>query len=612
MSEMKFSELDFNTIKDNLKNFLKTQEQFKDYNFEGSSISILLDLLAYNTAYNSFYLNMLSSEMFLDSAYLRDNVLSRAKHLGYLPNSVRSLTAVVDVEYDYSRTQQTMPSGILQLNRDDEVFALVDSKKFYFTVKTPKEVTISESTTKKVTIKSVELIEGRRFKHSYTVQEDTGTKQRFIIPNDNVDISTLNVTVKKSASNSEIISFKRFTDITTLSTTDAVYYIQAYDATQYEVVFGDGILGKKLEVGNVITLDYIVSSGNESVGAKLFKPTLNRIGKVDGSVDLLGMPIVNITCVTPAYGYADVESISSIKLSAPNFYQSQNRTVTKSDFETLLKKEIPGVEYIRVWGGEENDPPYYGKVFCAIKPETGFSLNTYDKVTIIDRYIRPKSILSLDLEIVDPEYIGLVVNTTVNYFPQKTSKTKSEIVELVYSAIKKYRDDNLKGFDSDFRFSKMLKYIDGVDTSIESNDTEIKLKYKITPTINLFYDINIQLNNGIFVGSAQNPSIISTPFFYKGTLAKISDDGNGKLYVYAETSNGNVILNSNLGDIDYSKGKMSIRNLYVTDIPNDLSNIDILIKPAKSDIIAYRNQIINLDNDDIIVNSLDLNTVKLS
>lgn len=609
MSEIKFSELDFNTIKENLKTFLKTQDQFKDYNFEGSSLSILLDVLAYNTTYNAFYLNMLSSEMFLDSAYLRENVLSRAKHLGYLPSSVRSLTATVDIEYKYS-TNATPPNGILKLSKNDQLYSMSDGNKFYFTVKTPKEIAVSSSI-KNYIIKDVELIEGKRLKHSYTVKADTGIKQRFVIPNDNVDVSTIEVTVKKSQTNSEITAFSRFTDITTLKPTDPIYYIQAYDATKYELIFGDGILGKKLEVGNIITIEYVVSSGNDAVGSKIFRPVLTTVGSVNDDKDI-GGPITVVTCTKPAYGYSDMESIDSVKLSAPNFYQSQNRTVTKSDFETLLKKEIPGVEYIRVWGGEENDPPYYGKVFCAIKPQTGFSLNTYDKVTIINKHIRSKSILSLDFEIVDPEYIGLVVNTTINYFPQKTANTESQIKDLVNSAIRTYRNDNLKGFDSDFRFSKMIKYIDAVDNSIESSDSSILLKYKVFPTLNLFFDKTIKLNNPISIGNTQTSAITSSPFFYKGTLSKMADDGNGNLIVYAISSNKMEILNSKLGTIDYLNGTITINNLYVTSIPEDLYHIDIFIKPAKNDVIAYRNQILNLDDVDIMVNLVDLNTIRLS
>jgi hypothetical protein len=614
MSEVKFSGLDFSEIKNNLKNFLKNQNQFKDYDFDGSSMSILLDVLAYNTSYNAFYLNMLSSEMFLDSAFLRENVLSRAKHLGYVPNSVKSLRAKVDITFNYNKTISgtliDVPNNIIQINRNDELYTLIDSKKYYFTVNTPKEILINENN-RTVTIKDVELVEGKRFQHSYVVTEETNPKQKFIIPNTDVDISTLIVKVKKSLTNSTVTHFTKFNDITTLSANDSVYYIQPCDKNKYEVIFGDGILGKKLDVGNIVVLDYIVSSGDAATGAKLFKPVKVKIGSIDGSVLDIGNPDITITCKETANGFMDLESINSIKLMAPNFYQSQNRAVTKSDYETLLKKEIPSIEYLRVWGGEENDPPYYGKVFCAIKPVTGFSLNQDDKKNIIDNYIRPRTILSLDVDIVEPDYMGLIIDTSVNYLPQKTGKSDAEIKQLVLNSIKSFKENNLKGFDSDFRYSKLLKAIDLSDDSIESNDTKIKIKYRVIPTFNTNINYEIKLNNSISLLTSSN-SIDSTPFFYKGVLSKISDDGSGKLIIYYEKNNEKVILNSNIGVVDYALGKINIQNLFVTAIPNGIPYIDILIKPKNNDIIAYRNQILNLDVSDINISLIDLNKVKLS
>jgi len=602
MTHVKYDKLDFDTIKSNLKQFLKSQEQFKDYNFEGSSLSILLDVLAYNTAYNGFYLNMLSSEMFLDSAAMRESIISRAKHLGYVPRSVNSLRATINISIDVSSVAN--PQGRIYINRDTEFTTAVDNKKYTFIPE--RSLYLELNSAKRYATTGLTLIQGTRLKHQYVIDLNAPLKQHYVIPNALVDLSTLVVTVKQSATNSAEEVFTQAKDINLLSPKLPVYFIQPYGDGLYEVVFGDGILGKGLETGNIVTLDYIASSGDGAKNAKTFVPAKLLSPDASGRT--------TITCTQAASNYVGPESNDSIKLVAPRAYAAQNRAVTKLDYETILKKDIPIIEHLRVWGGEENDPPIYGKVFCSIKPISGFELNTDDKKRLIDNYIKPRSILSLDVELVEPEYIYITTNTTVNYFADKTNKQDGDLKKIVVDGIKNFKIANLSGFDADFRHSKLVRTIDSLDSAIESNTTDVKIKYRLVPPFYTYFNKDITLNNAIDTGDAKNnnSAINSTEFIYKGTSVKLADDGLGKLYLYYTLNNTRVIVNNNVGTVDYANGKIHIENIYVDRIPRDQIYIDIFIKPKNDDVISLRNQILRLEEEDITVSTVNLNKIKLS
>jgi hypothetical protein len=602
MTTLKYNNLDFNEIKQNLKDFLKSQDQFKDYNFDGTSLSILLDVLAYNTAYNAFYLNMISSEMFLDSASLYSSVASRAKHLGYVPSSAKSLRAVVDVTI--TPNILSAASGRLYINRDIVFRATVDGLPYDFVPENP--VYTELNSLGKYSIRNLSLIQGKRLIHTYTVDNNLPIKQRFVVPNKLVDLSSLIITVTKSATNPLEEVFTLADDVTTLSPTKSIYFIQPYEDGLYEVVFGDGILGKKLENGNIIKLDYVVSAGDKAAGARNFVTT-RTFNIVGGSTN-------SIVCTQPAYGYVAPETIDSIKLVAPRAFSSQNRAVTKLDYETLLKRDIPIIEHIRVWGGDEADPPVYGKVFCSIKPKSGYALNTDDKTRLIENFIKPRSILAMDVEIVEPDYIYLSVSTKVSYFADKTDKQDDDIKKIIVDGIKQFKTNNLIGFDSDFRHSKLVRTIDTLDSAIESNTTDVKIKYRFTPPFYTIFNQTIYINNPIDTGDAANEAsaINSSEFVYKGSTVRLSDDGKGKLYLYYTLNNKRVVVNSNAGTVDYAVGKISIENIMVDRIPNNQIYIDIFVSPKDNDVIAYRNQIIRLEDEDISVDIVNLNKLRLS
>jgi hypothetical protein len=299
-------------------------------------------------------------------------------------------------------------------------------------------------------------------------------------------------------------------------------------------------------------------------------------------------------------------------------YDAQSRAVTKGDYEILLGKDIetiePKIQYLRVWGGEENSPPEYGKVFCAIKPETGLALNTAEKMRILEKYIKTKNMISTQVEIVEPEYVGLVVDCTVNYFSNTTTRQADEIRQLALSKILAFRDSNLNGFDKDLRKSKLVKEIDSADSSIESNVTKLTMKYRIVPSLARRYSTTIRLFNAIDKGDVANNSrsIKSTPFYYANNLVVLGDDGKGNLGVYrANVAGANSPLLS-VGTVNYETGELKITNLIVDSIPGNLNFINIYLYPANDDIIALRSQILLLENADINVSVLDLTRVKLS
>lgn len=606
MAEIKYTELDFALIKENLKNFLKSQDKFKDYNFDGSGLSILLDVLAYNTSYNGFYLNMIANEMFLDSASLRESVLSRAKHLGYVPRSRSALKAYVDFQVSFLSEDAVLPTNFLLSNTQEFYTNYNDSRYTFYPV---KSVYFEKLADRQYIARNVELIEGKRLSHTYTVDTTSAVKQRFIIPNSGVDTSTLVVSVKESATSSNITVFRQATDITTVSATSASYFLQPYQADQYEVVFGDDIIGKAVVDGNVVVLEYLVSSGDGATGASIF-----RTGKLN-NITVVGNQTSVVTTISAANGYAEEESIDTIKLLAPRSYEAQNRAVTKYDYETLLLKDVSTIEYVRVWGGEENVPPEYGKVFCAIKPKTGTSLNYDDRNRILTTFIKPRNLVSLEVVIIEPEYIGVMITSVVNYDSNKTTSDANIIKSLVFDAIDEYKTTHLNGFDSDFRFSKLTKFIDDADPSIESNVTDVTIKYKVIPTLNTRNKFSIVLNNEIDRGDFTNniSAVTSSSFYYNNARVSLADDGEGTLFMYYVSNDSTkIIVESKVGTVDYASGTITIENLLVTSISDNLNYINFYVMPKYNDVIALRNQMILIQEEDIDVTVVDIQKLKLS
>lgn len=595
MAQTKYTELDFAKIKENLKTFLRSQDQFKDYNFDGAGMSVLLDLLAFNTAYNGFYMNMLASEMFLDSAVLRDSVVSRAKHLGYTPRSARSAIAKVDIEvFPSFGPGNTSPTNIL-VPTSQKFYTTVDNKTYYFS---PVQSILIQPVGGAYKAEDVELIEGVRLTHRWTYDASSQPRQRFVIPNANIDTTQLYVTIQESETSTAKKLFVRHEDINEVTGDDQIYFLQETTDRKYEIVFGDGIIGKALEDGNVIIVDYLISSTDAALGANNFTP-VTKIGGYDQN---------KITTKEAAKDPEEQETSDNIKRFAPLTYDAQNRAVTRLDYETLIKKDNPNIEYLRVWGGEDHEPPQYGRVFVSLKPYTGLTLSEDQKARLIETFIRPRNPISIEVIIVEPDYMRLVVNTTVLYRSSNTTLSSADIQSEVLSAIDTFRASELNGFDADFRYSKLVRTIDDSDESIEGNLTDIKLKYRIYPPFNVPTKFEINLNNEISKGdSANNDSAInSTAFVYKGVTTYVGDDGKGDLYLYRIVNEQKVIIQTGIGTVDYTNGNILLDAFLVQSIPDGLDYVDFVVELEDQDVNSLRNQILLLEDEDISVLIKDL------
>jgi hypothetical protein len=405
------TELDFDAIKSNLKNFLRQQSEFQDYDFEGSGLSVLLDILAYNTHYNAYYLNMVANESFLDTALLRNSVVSHAKKLGYTPRSTRTSRAIVNVIVDTGNSTTgtlTLPRGYFFLSNE------IDGRTFKFT-------TLQDYTTNKIgttfTFNNVEIFEGQINRYSYTHSDLSNPKQLFDLPDQTIDTNTLRVSVRPSVSNTDISVYNLSTDVITSVGDEEVYYLQEGINGKYQVYFGEDVFGKKLPDGAVVTFEYLVSTGSSSNFANNFV----------SSTTLSGFSDIVIDSVSSAAGGTIRESVDEIKFAAPLQNISQNRAVTKNDYIKLIQQKYPFFEAVNVWGGEENDPPVYGKVFISAKPVNGFEVSDTIKQYVIENILKPISILTVSPEIVDVDYNYLRISSSIFYDSTKTTLSQNEM-----------------------------------------------------------------------------------------------------------------------------------------------------------------------------------------
>lgn len=577
-------ELDFDGIKQNLKEFLQGQSQFSDYDFDGSSLSILLDILAYNTHYNALYKNLAVNESFLESASKRNNVVSRAKGLGYIPNSAKCPSATIDIRI--SGTSST-PS-VLTLPRYSAFTTLIDGETYLFYTMEDMTTTYSNN---QYLFQNVTILEGNPLSYTYQVADGV----RYYIPNPDVDLSTLVVNVKENATTLSYTSFQLASDFLVLDSTSNVYFIKEIEDELYEIEFGDGVLGSKLSNGNVVTIEYMTTNKTAANSAKVFS--------YQGSSILGGT--VTITTKTAAAGGTDIEDIESIRFNAPKYYASQNRGVVVDDYVALIKKNYTNVDSVSVWGGEDNDPPIYGKVFICIKPSASTKLTDKEKNLIIKDVIDKKNVIVVIPEIVDPEYIKVEVTTSVYYNPKATSRSASDISTLVKQSIADYNDTDLNKFDKMLRFSKLSRIIDQSEESIVNNITTIKLHRPFEAAYNVYSQYVINLGNPIYYSGYAEQSIQSSSFYIYGNDNPhyLEDDGVGniRLYYLAE-NNLKVYTNNNIGTVNYTSGKVVINNLNITRLNEP--ELKLIFKPQSNDVVSLRQQLVIIPDDYIIVDSI--------
>ena len=563
MAQLEVTELDFQSIKENLKTFLQSQEEFQDYNFDGSGLSILLDVLAYNTHYNGTLAHFLSNEMFIDSAVKRNSVVSIAKTLGYTPTSRRS--AVADVTFEIKPVVGYAPTS-LTISRDTVFTASAGSKTYNFYPKEDATASLSTLLSNQTGFSfPLELIEGKRISNRFTVDQ-TNTSGPFVLPNQNIDTTTIRVRVVKSSTVQDITSWNYYDDIMSVEPTTRAFFVEEGPSGLYEVRFGDGIIGAALEVNNIVLIDYIVSSGAGANNISTFSAT----GTFTGSTEVKTIYVNN-----NAAGGQEKQSIDSIRYNAPKFNSTKNRVVTSDDYEALIKSRFSNINSITVWGGEDNIPPIYGKVFVAIQPLPGSIITQSDRDIIIRDIIRPRSVVSIQPEFVDPITTYLSLNVTVDYDRTNTTLTSSRIESEVTTVINNYFTNNLNKLQKNFYYSKLSAAINATTSSIFSNSIQIVMHRRIpvitgiTEQYTVYF--NTQLENESFRTSNFTTTITGQQY-----EVYITDS-----HVDAGDSIGNLVMKrvvddtivSTVGTIDYDAGVINIPTLLIDSLSGGQSEL---------------------------------------
>lgn len=590
MATLRISELDFINIKRNLKDFLSNYRDdngdviFSDYDFEGSSLSILIDVLAYNTHYNAYLANMLANELFLDSAVKRESAVSIAKQIGYVPRSVTSARATITFEV----ASPTDNPQSLTLPRYHPFTTNIDNIEYTFVNLDP--VTI-ESINGTYIFNDVEIAEGNPFEISYRAT-NPGTNEKYVIPNETVDTTTVRVIVQNSFSDVTSSLYTLVTDITGVTPESNVFYIEENATGKYEVFFGDGVLGRKLTPGNIIRVQYLLSNGSNCNVSSSFIQRFTSSETVGG-----GTVVTPISTVVNSTGGADRETLENIKFNAPKFYSTYNRAVTANDYKALIRREFPLVESISVWGGDQNVPPKYGKVLISLKPYDGFEISDAVKNQIQENILSTRSIIGITPEFVDPEFIYIGINTKVRFDADTTSADQGTLRRLIDTTIRRYFQDNLQQFDNDFVFSRLTKLIDDAETSIIGNVTKLHVQKRITPSIgvdNIYqFDNVIKMNNPLVAGTVRSTAF---NFFYDGDiiLSRMLDDGLGNIRVVSVTDS--TLLQDLYGTVDYTTGVITIPAFRYQGYSGGATDIRINAEPSNPDIQANNNQILVLDD----------------
>jgi len=586
---------DFDNVKANLKTFLKAQTEFKDYDFEGSGINILLDTLAYNTHYLGFNMNMLANEMFMDSSSLRSSIVSHAKTLGYEVDSARAPFAEVNVVLNDSSKSSAIMSAGTKLN------TTVDGVDYQFV--NIADITAG-STGTEIPFNNLKIYEGTYVTVRYTV-DSSDVNQRFILADKRSDTTTLTVKVQTSSSDSTTATYTKTSDISTLTNLSEVYFLQEVEAQKFEVYFGDDVLSKALSDGNIVILQYVVTNKSASNGASVFTSS----GAIDTVTD------ITVTTVNRASGGTEGETLDSIKLNAPLDYAAQGRCVTSEDYKLFAKKLFPQAQAVMVFGGESGsfDPSLgvistasYGRVYISIKSTTGNNLTEAQKVQLINDF-QKYNVASITPVIIDPEITYIILDVSFKYNSNKTTKEKSTLVSNVTTTITNFNNNELKSFNNMFRHSHFTGLIDDTDTSILNNITNVTLAKKITPTLNTAAGYNMYFNNALYNPHAEHNKsiggiITSSGFLVSGDATNeqfFDDDGDGNLRRYYFVDIVKTYSDETAGTIDYSTGHIKINSLDITSISDvdgvSSTTIRITSIPDSKDIVPVRNQILEID-----------------
>jgi len=585
-TKLEISELDFDGIKGNLKTFLSQQDEFTDYDFEGSGMSVLLDTLAYNTHYLAYNANMLANEMFIDSADLRSSVVSKAKQVGYTPTSTTAATATINV------LMNNASGASLTMTRGTKFTTTLDGQSYSFVNNADVSISPDNGVYQ---FSNLSITEGSYLNYKYTASA-SDIDQRFIIPNDNVDTTSLTVKIQESSSDSTTNTYTLATGITGLDSTSKVYFLQEVENGRYEVYFGDGALGQPIADGNIVILDYVTCNRDAPNGASTFT--------LSGNIG--GFTSATITTVSNANGGTGPESISSIKFNAPRDYSTQDRAVTAEDYKVLVKGLYANAQAVQVYGGEDAATPDYGKVYISIRAKSGSNLTVATKNSIVQS-LKSYAVASVTPVIIDPETTYITLTTSFKYDSGATVKDISTLQTNIINAIANYNNDTLEDFTGMFRHSKLTEAVNNADTSILSNITTVKLYKFVTPTLSEGLKYTLSFNNAFYNPHSGHNStaggiISSTGFKINGDTTNehfLDDDGAGILRLYYVSGTSRVYTSSTYGTVDYATGEVILTSANITSISNvdgaASTRIRVFAIPSSNDIIPVRNQVLEID-----------------
>jgi len=589
MPYTQLANLDFADIKASLVDYLRANSDFTDYDFEGSTLSTMLDVLAYNTYYTAFNTNMVINEMFLDSASLRDNVVSLAKQIGYRPRSTTAPLAKLDFSLAYAG--QGTPPATCVLKRGTGFTTSFDDAIYQFVVVDDHEAPLNGNT---ANFGTVDVYQGTLIKQSFTINTAL-KKQKFVLNNPGLDASTIKIRVYETESSTTYQTYDVADNILDLDSSSEVFFVEETLDEQYELFFGDGVYGKKLQHNNFVEVTYVVTDGEDANGAKTF--SFSGIITTKAGQPFQFNP--TITTVSAAQGGAEIESVSSIKYSAPKTFAAQDRAVTQDDYASIVRKVFPATADIITFGGEQDDPPEFGKVKIAIKPKVGTALSSFTKKDIVKK-LKDYTIASVTPEIIDPSILYIELSSVVSYKSSKTTETKAEISKKVTTAVDEYTaSSQTEKFNGRFRHSRYAAVIDGADPAISSNITNVTLRKDFYPTLNsTFYYELCFLNE--FKDSCDDPVMKSTGFVvseYPSFTVYLEDDTAGKIDLYRLNSltGEKVYVQREVGEINYEKGEIKLYDLTIISGSFSDNKIEIRVEPASKDVNAVREVYLDVD-----------------
>jgi len=582
------SNLDFTQIKTALKEYLRAQTSFTDYDFEGSVWSNLLDVLAYNTYYTAFNTNLVVNELFLDSATLRDNVVALAKQLGYRPKSITAPKALVSFNVEFSGTA---PREII-LKKGTGFVTSFDDNLYQYVATEDHTASVVNG---EASFSQVAIYEGSLITNTFTV--NTGLQsQRFILQNPAIDTTSIRVKVYPSANATSYKIYQLADNILNIDPSSNVFFIEEIEDEKYEVFFGDGILGRKLENGEYIEISYLITNGSDTNGARSF--TFSGVLEDLEENSDYPLSIVNVTTNAPASGGEEVESISKIKFNAPKYYGTQDRAVTAADYAAIVRNIYPAVADIIIYGGEEAEPPEYGKVKISIKPNNSAALSSYTKQEIV-RELKKYMVASVTPEIINPSILYVELSSKIFYNRQITTLVPEEIRSKVISGLQNYIDtSDVEKFNGKFRYSKAVGVIDDADRSINSNQTTVMMRKDFYPSINSTFFYEVCFQNQFYI-DCEEPVMQSSGFVVSEypNYTVYLEDRAAKIVLYRIDSltGDKIVLNDFVGDINYEKGEIMLYDLTIIKGSYFDNRIEIRVKPASNDINALRNVYLDID-----------------